>query len=81
MKKVEIDYDIYDTIKKNIRKYRIEKGLTSAELAEMVDLSHEFIRAIQSTKSKSNFSVDTLYRISMALDISLDKLVQKEKNE
>ena len=78
MKKIEIDYNIYDTIKKNIKKYRKEKGITSAELAEMVDLSHEFIRAIQSTKSKSNFSVDTLYRISLALDVSLDKLVSKD---
>ncbi len=77
MDKIKIDYDIYDTIKKNIKKYRKEKGLTSAELAEMIDLSHEFVRAIQSTKSKSNFSVDTLYRISIALDVSLDKLVQK----
>ena len=77
MDKIKIDYDIYDTIKKNIKKYRKEKGLTSAELAEMIDLSHELVRAIQSTKSKSNFSVDTLYRISIALDVSLDKLVQK----
>ena len=78
MKKIEINYNIYDIIKKNIKKYRIEKGITSAELAEMVDLSHEFIRAIQSTKSKTNFSVDTLYRISLALDVSMDKLVSKE---
>ncbi len=77
MDKIVIDYDIYDTIKENIKKYRKERGLTSAELAEMVDLSHEFVRAIQSTKSKSNFSVDTLYRISVALDVSLDKLVKK----
>ncbi len=78
MKKIEIDYNIYDIIKKNIKKYRKEKGITSAELAEMVDLSHEFIRAIQSTKSKTNFSVDTLYRISLALNVSMDKLVSKE---
>ena len=46
----QIDYDtnIYNTIRKNIRKYRLGKGITSAELAEMVDFSHDFIRQIQS---------------------------------
>ena len=58
----QIDYDtnIYNTIRKNIRKYRLEKGITSAELAEMVDLSHDFIRQIQSEKVTYNFSVNTL---------------------
>ena len=51
MKKAEqlvFDEDIYNTIRRNIKKYRNEKGLTSAQLAEMVDLSHDFIRQIQS---------------------------------
>lgn len=80
MKKVEYDTNIYDTIRKNIKKYRLEKGLTAAQLAEMVGLSHEFIRQIEScsAKTSSGFSIDTLYRISVALDTSLDKFVEKE---
>ena len=79
MRNKEIDFDtgIYNTIRKNIRKYRLEKGLTSAELAEMVDLSHDFIRQIQSEKVAYNFSVETLYRISKALDVSIDDLIKK----
>ena len=69
--------NIYNTIRKNIRKYRKEKGITSARLAEMVDLSHDFIRQIESEKSAYNFSVDTFYRISVALDVTLDMLIQK----
>ena len=47
------EYDsIYDTIRRNIRKYRKEKGLTSAQLAEMVGLSHDFIRQIESEKTR-----------------------------
>ena len=75
--KLIFDKDIYDTIRKNIRKYRNEKGITSAKLAEMVDLSHDFIRQIQSDKSKYNFSVDTFYRISVALGVTLDDLIKK----
>ncbi len=77
MKKINFDNDIYNTIGKNIKKYRKEKGITAAELAELVDLSHDFIRQIESEKVANTFSVETLYRISVALDVSLDKFVQK----
>lgn len=70
--------NIYDVIRKNIKKYRKIKNLTSAQLAEMVDLEHDFIRQIESEKVAKNFSVDTLYRISVALDTSLDKFVEKD---
>ena len=76
-KELQFDSNIYNTIRKNIRKYRKEKGITSARLAEMVDLSHDFIRQIESEKSAYNFSVDTFYRISVALDVTLDMLIQK----
>ena len=80
MKKIEqilFDNDIYNTIRRNIKKYRKEKGLTSAQLAEIVDLSHDFIRQIESEKVGYNFSVETLYKISVALEVSLDKLIEK----
>ena len=80
MKKADqlvFDEDIYNTIRRNIKKYRNEKGLTSAQLAEMVDLSHDFIRQIQSEKAGYNFSVETFYKISVAPGVSLDQLVEK----
>ena len=72
------DDTIYDIIRRNIKKYRKEKGITSAQLAEMVDLSHDFIRQIESEKVRYNFSVETLYKISVALNVSLDKLAEKQ---
>ena len=59
-KELQFDSNIYNTIRKNIRKYRKEKGITSARLAELVGLSHDFIRQIESEKSAYNFSVDLL---------------------
>ncbi len=76
-KELQFDNNIYNTIRKNIRKYRKEKVITSARLAEMVDLSHDFIRQIESEKSAYNFSVDTFYRISVALNVTLDMLIEK----
>jgi len=72
------DDDIYGTIRKNIKKYRKEKKLTSAELAAFVGLSHEFIRQIESEKIAYNFSVDTLCKISVVLGVTLDALIEKQ---
>lgn len=77
MNELKFNPDIYNTIRKNIKKYRKEKGMTSAQLAELVDLSHDFIRQIESEKTAYNFSVETFYRISVALDVKLDDLIQE----
>lgn len=77
-KNLEFDNNIYNTIRQNIRRYRKEKGITSAELAEMTGLSHDFIRQLQSnSKHTYNFSVETFYKISVALGVSMDKLIEK----
>ena len=77
MKELNFNPNIYYTIRKNIKKYRKERKMTSAELAELVDLSHDFIRQIESEKTAYNFSVETFYKISVALGVKLDDLIQK----
>ena len=73
----EFDFDIYDVIRKNIKKYRKAKKMTSAKLAEAVGLSHEFIRQIESEKVRYNFSVETFYKISVVLGVTMDDLAKK----
>ena len=46
-------------------------------MTELVDLSHDFIRQIESEKTRYNFSVKTFYKISVALEVSLDMLIEK----
>lgn len=77
MEEIKFDAQIYDTIRRNIKKHRKEKGLTSAQLAEMVGLSHDFIRQIESEKTRYNFSVETFYKISVALGTGMDKLAEQ----
>ena len=79
MNELEFDNDIYRTIRNNIRKFRKQKGITSAQLAEAVGLSHDFIRQIQSDKTKYNFSVETFYKISIALGVSMDMLSERNQ--
>jgi transcriptional regulator with XRE-family HTH domain len=68
MNKYEIN--IYEQIAKNIKKYRTIAGISQAELAERVGVSHEFIRRNESKKGRKSFSVDTLWKISVALDVN-----------
>ena len=77
MKELNFNPNIYDRKRKNIKIYRKERKMTSAELAELVDLSHDFIRQIESEKTAYNFSVETFYKISVALGVKLDDLIQK----
>ena len=77
MEKINFNPNIYDTIRKNIKKYRKLRNITSAKLAELVGLSHDFIRQIESEKVAYNFSVDTFYKISVALNVKLDDLIQE----
>ena len=79
MNKYEIN--IYEQISKNIKKYRKQAGISQAELAERVGVSHEFIRRNESKKGKKSFSVDTVWKISLALDIPPGNLFEIDMDE
>ena len=69
---------IYDLVSKNIKKQRKLKKLTQKELAEKMNYSTQFISNIES-KNHQTFSLGTLYRISLVLDIDIAKLFEEEK--
>ena len=71
---IEVEVDIYKIVAINIKKYRIIAGITQAMLAEKIGVSHEFIRRIESKKGPKTFSVDTIYKISLALNITMNDL-------
>jgi len=75
MNVIEFDHDIYNTIRKNIKQHRKQRKMTGEQLAELVDLSYDFIRQIESEKVANTFSVDTLYRIAVVLNVSVDVLM------
>lgn len=79
MNKYEIN--IYEQIARNIKKYRKIAGITQAVLAERVGVSHEFIRRIESKKGIKTFSVDTIWKISLVLNIDPGKLFEIDMDE
>ena len=62
----------------NIKKYRKMRKYTQEELAEIADISYDFMRRIESSNGKCGFSVFTLYKLALALNVSMDVLVKIE---
>lgn len=77
MKRVYFSKSIYNTIRNNVKKYRKQKGLTSSDLATAIGITDEYMRRLESEKANCGFSFETLYKISVALDVSIDMLIQK----
>ena len=66
----------FETIRKNIKRYRTQQGLTAAQLAEKAGLGHDYLRQIESEKDRHHVSLISLYKISKALDVTMDALVE-----
>lgn len=64
---------IYDVVSKNIKKQRLLKGLTQEQLANKINYSTQFISNIES-KNHQTFSLGTLWRIALVLDIDISLL-------
>ena len=71
------DNNIYDVVRKNIRKYRRLKCMTQQELADAADLSHGYIREIESLNMGVTFSLDAVEKIATALDINVKDLFEE----
>lgn len=78
------DSELFDIIGENISYYRrlysLEKEkMTQERLAEIIGVSTSLIGGLESKKTNQGISVPTLYRISVALDVPIDKLITKRK--
>ncbi|HIZ93051.1 MAG TPA: helix-turn-helix transcriptional regulator [Candidatus Flavonifractor avicola] len=72
------DFDretFYNIIRKNVKKYRVQQGMTAAQLAERAGLGHDYLRQIESEKDRHHVSLISLYKISVALHVSMDALI------
>lgn len=72
--------NIYDTVRKNIKKYRILANMTQQDLADASDLSHGYIREIESLNMGSTFSLDAVEKIANGLGINFKLLFEETDN-
>ncbi len=66
----------YDIVRKNIKKYRKEKGYTLQKLSEEAEMSMDYLAEIESEKRKKSFSLAMLGRIAEVLDIDIAKFFE-----
>lgn len=81
VKQNDYEINIYEQIAKNIKKYRKAAGITQAVLAERINVSHEFIRRIESPKGTKSFSLDTIWKTALALNVDISKLMEVDPDQ
>lgn len=67
------DY-FYYVARANIKKYRKLANMTTQELADKSDFTHQFIRDLESLKIVKRPRLDSLVRIANALGIHIKQL-------
>ena len=66
--KAEID-TFYKKVSANVKKYRLEKGMSQMELALEIDIkSVAFFSNAECTRYGKHFNLEHLYKIAKALD-------------
>lgn len=67
------------SVGENIRKARINKGITQEQLAESSGISLNFVSKIERQK-RQNLTVKTLSAIASALNVSVSELLNEPNN-
>lgn len=70
----------YNTLSYNIKFYRKVNKITQEQLAELSDLSTSYIKQIESGKEFKNLTLNSMLKISKALNVSIDKLFKEKTN-
>ncbi len=77
--------ELFKIIGGNVRRYRMlynatNGRMTQENLAEKVDISTSVIGGLESEKMNQGISVFVLYKISRALNVSVDALLKRKNN-
>lgn len=72
---------IYELVSKNIQKQRKLRHMTQEQLAMKTNYSVQFISNIESKKNHQTFSLGTLWRIALVLDIDIKVLFDEDEKE
>ncbi len=71
----------YKIIRKNIRYFRLKKNLTQQQLADMIDMSREYICDIENESRNKHLTIAVLGRIADAMNVHIvDFFITDEEN-
>jgi len=63
-------------VSNNIKKYRLLAGITQEQLALDIGKSYDFTRRLEFKKGEVGCSLETLYKISVVLNVTMDKFFE-----
>lgn len=66
--------DTFEIVRTNIKKYRHQKQYTQEKLSELIDISHDYLRQIET--GIRNPSLRTIIKIAGTLDVEVYQLFQ-----
>ena len=64
--------EIYEKLGKNLKKYRLQKGLSQEKLSELLDANSKFIGHVE--RVERYISLKKLIQVSELLDVSMSDL-------
>ena len=70
--------NIKEIVSKNIKKYRLDAGITQEQLAVDIGKSYDFVRRLEFKKEEIGCSLDTLYKISVVLNQPMGKFFEEK---
>lgn len=72
------DKNVKQILSENIKKYRLESGITQEQLAVDIEKPYDFVRRLEFKKGEVGCSLDAIYRISVVLEKSIGKFFEKK---
>lgn len=72
------DKNVKQIASSNIKKYRLEAGITQEQLAVNIGKSYNFIRRLEFKKGEIACSLDTIYKISVVLNQPIGKFFEEK---
>lgn len=65
-------------MRKYLREIRVRSGKTQRYVAECIGTTRQYYQMIENGERQQNISLDLLQKLSKALEIPLEELIQKE---
>ena len=74
---VHDDEYYYTIIRKNVKKFRKQQNLTQQNLADMTEMSREYICDIENEKRNKHLTIAVLERIAESLNVSISAFFEE----
>ncbi len=65
------DYELFNTIGQNIKRYRQQNSLTQKELASLADISISYLSKLEASGCNKSLSISVLNKLANILNVDI----------